>query len=509
MRNLSVSPAAAALELLKRRRARKNLLDFTTYTMPTYEVNWHHRVVAGYLDKLARLEIRRLMLFMPPRYGKSELVSRRLPAFILGQDPDAPIITASYGADLAKRMNRDVQRIIDDELYKNVFPNTKLFGKNIRTIGDGSWLRNSDEFEVVEYNGYYRGAGVGGAITGMGMKYGIIDDPVKNRQDANSQAVRDGIWDWYTSTFRTRLAPGGGVLITLTRWHPDGLEARLLNLAKSNPKADQWVVVSLPAIADGAISEYDPRHAGEPLWPSRYSLDELEATKAASESEWEALYQQRPTNAQGGIFRKEWWAEGRNRYHLDDKAIREQIIGRWLMLDTAFKDKLSNDPSACTVVELWSDYRIGIRHMWEERLQSALLPRKIEELATQFNYDGKLRGIVIEDKGSGTTSIQTLRMSAPTWLAEMIIEFMPTGTKETRGRLASVWCVQDCVQMPWPDSSNGDWYNKFMDSDIGQLFMFPNAAHDDMTDTFTMAIIYLEHYIAEGYAARQKQKQGQ
>lgn len=276
--------------------------------MPEYEVNWHHRVICEYLDKFARLEIRRLMIFAPPRHGKSQIVSRHLPAYILGRDPDVPIIAASFGDALARRMNRDVQRIIDSDEYRRIFPQTQLYGKNIRTVAGGSWLRNSDEFEVVEYNGYYRGSGVGGAITGMGMKYGIIDDPVKNRQEANSHTVREGIWDWYTSTFRTRLAPGGGILITVTRWHEDGLEARLLKLAASSPKADQWTVLSFPAIAEEPLASYDRRQPGEALWPAKYDEAELETTRISVGSyDWNSLYQQRPAPPEGGMFKRHWF----------------------------------------------------------------------------------------------------------------------------------------------------------------------------------------------------------
>lgn len=482
--------------------ARNSLLEFTKLTYTDYRPNWHHELVCDYLDKFARLEIKRLMVLMPPRHGKSELVSRRLPAYILGKNPDAPIITASYGADLARRMNRDVQRIIDSPEYQYIFPKTKLWGKNIKTLGYGSWLRNSDEFEIVEYNGYYRGAGVGGAITGMGMRYGIIDDPVKNRQDANSPTIRQGLWDWYVSTFRTRLAPGGGILITVTTWHEDGLEAKLLKLAKSDPKADQWTVLRLPAIAEAPIADYDIRNEGEALWPSQYSLEELEATKVGLGSyEWSSLYQQRPQPDGGAIFKKDWWAveTGRNRYDLEDVGTRNRVVARWLTFDTAFKDKSTNDMSACTVWELWPDYRLAVRAMWAERIDSAFLPSKIEELAHRWNVDGKLRAVIIEDKGSGITSIQTLRMSAPAWLAEMIVEFQPTGTKEYRARLASVWCEKDCIILPWPGP---EWYPPFLDPETGQLWMFPNATHDDMVDSFVMGILYLENFVKEGWHAR-------
>jgi hypothetical protein len=199
--------------------ARESILDFTTYTYPGYEVNWHHQLICEHLDRFATQRDQRLMVFVQPRSGKSELVSRRLPAFLLGRDPDAAIIAASYGADLARRMNRDVQRIIDDEAYRRLFPGTTLTGKNVRSDAHGSYLRNSDMFEVVGRKGYYMGVGVGSAVTGMGGRYLLMDDPVKNRKEANSATYRQSIWEWYTSTFYTRLAPGGNILLTVTRWH--------------------------------------------------------------------------------------------------------------------------------------------------------------------------------------------------------------------------------------------------------------------------------------------------
>lgn len=276
--------------------------------MPEFELSWHHKVMFDYLDRFVTGDIKRLIISLPPRHTKSESVSRRLPAFILGKDPNAPIIAASYGADLARRMNRDVQRIMDDAPYRRLFPDTKLFGSNVRTVAQGSWLRNSDMFEVVEYNGYYRGAGVGGAITGMGMKYGIIDDPLKNRADANSPTIRQKIWDWYTSTFRTRLAPGGGILVTMTRWHEDDLVGRLLAQAASDPEADQWTVLTLPAIAEEPIAEYDQRRPGEALWPTRFDLAELSKTRVSLGSyDWNSLYQQRPAPPEGGMFKRQWF----------------------------------------------------------------------------------------------------------------------------------------------------------------------------------------------------------
>lgn len=478
------------LDEIDREIARNSLLDFTTYTMPDYEVNWHHKVMCEYLDKFARLEIKRLMIFAPPRYGKSEIVSRRLPAYILGRNPDAPIITASYGADLARRMNRDVQRIIDSDAYRLVFPETRLNGKNIKTIADGSWLRNSEEFEVVEYNGYYRGAGVGGAITGMGMKWGIIDDPFKNRQDANSATIRQGVWEWYTSTFRTRLAPGGGILITVTRWHENGLEARLLDLAKNNPKADQWVVLSFPAIAEDPVAEYDPREVGQPLWPGRYSPDELEATRIASGSyDWDSLYQQNPTPTSGGIFKRHHWRywkpRGSNLLPVPVRTPEGEIVQiEAVDLPDSFDDMLQswdctfkdNSTSDFVAGQVWGKKQANkyLLDYKKERMDIIGTMAAIQYMAAKWP---RAHAKLIEDKANGPAVIQMLRPKI-----DGLIAVEPNGGKVVRANAAAPSVESGNVYLPHP--SLYGWVDEFIASCAG----FPNAAHDDDVDAFTQAM---------------------
>jgi len=482
---------------------RSGLLPFTLHTFPTYQDAWFHRTICDHLDKWISGEITRLMVFMPPRYGKSELVSRRLPAYILGKDPTAHIISASYGADLSRLMNLDVQRIIDSDEYRELFPRTLLSSSNVRNNKKGgSWLRNSDMFEVVEYAGMYRGAGVGGAITGMGMNYGIIDDPVKNRKDATSPTVSNAVWQWYTSTFRTRLMGKGSILLTVTRWDENDLAGRLLRLAEENPKADQWTVLRFPAICDGSGGELDKREEGEVLWPERYDLDSLEATRASvTDQDWSSLYQQSPTVVGGSIYKQEFWAENRNRYSIHDRRQENTVIGRWFFIDTAMKSKDDSDYSVIAVVEMLPDYRIRLRHVWREKIDSAFLPQIIIDLAQRWNHDEKLQNIVIEDKSSGTTVIQTLRLVAPEWIASIIQEFQPAGTKEYRAKQGSVWCNFDMVLLPYVDELL-DWYNDCISDENGELFKFPNAQNDDFVDTFSMAILFLEHYLQQGNLAR-------
>lgn len=282
--------------------ARSNLLDFACYTKPDYQVSWHHRLVAEKLDAFVSGRIKRLMLFMPPRHGKSELVSRRLPAFIFGRNPDAQIIACSYGADLAGALNRDVQAIIDGPEYQSLFPETRLYGANVRTVGYGSYLRNSDVFEVVNHYGRYRSAGVGGPITGQGFNYGIIDDPIKNREEANSPTYREKLYQWFTGVFYNRQEKDASILLTVTRWHENDLAGRLLEMASNNPDADQWEVLSLSALAE-APQPPDPRAEGEPLWPQKYSLQQMQTMRATmGPYSWAALYQQRPAPLEGGLF---------------------------------------------------------------------------------------------------------------------------------------------------------------------------------------------------------------
>lgn len=219
--NETVPPSVRArARLMHVRLARKKLSHFSTFIKPDYRVNWHHHVMCRYLDEFAKGTIKRLMFFMPPRHGKSQLISRHFPSYMLGRNPNTNIIACSYTASLASAMNRDVQRIMDDEPYHKLFPDTQLSGKNIRTTALGNWLRNSDAFEVVGKRGIYYCAGVGGGITGRGFDRGLIDDPVKSRAEAESETMREGVWDWYLNDFYTRrMNDEAGICITLTRWH--------------------------------------------------------------------------------------------------------------------------------------------------------------------------------------------------------------------------------------------------------------------------------------------------
>lgn len=312
---MQLSKKAAAAELLKRRRARSNLVDFARYTLAgQYIPADHHHRICEKLEAVARGEIKRLMIFMPPRHGKSELASRRFPAWFLGNHPEKSIIAASYNSELAGDFGRDVRNIVASAEYNALFKT----GLAADSKAAGRWHTDT--------GGGYVAAGVGTAITGRGAHILLIDDPFKDRESADSETIREKTYNWYMSTAYTRLESSiteqdpdplwnqerqqgklkpfeGAIVIIQTRWHEDDLAGRLL--ADMADGADQFEVLDLPAISD----------TGEALWPGKYPIERLEAIKKALPSrEWEALYQQRPTVESGTFFKREWF----QRYRLGE-----------------------------------------------------------------------------------------------------------------------------------------------------------------------------------------------
>lgn len=454
------------MEEARRELARRTMGDFVLYVDDNYQMNWHHRLLCDYLDKLARKEIRRLMVFMPPRHGKSELVSRKFPAFLLGRNPDTSIISCSYSADLASRMNRDVQRLIDSEKYSVLFPESHLFGKNIRSTAKGSFLRNSDIFEIVNHRGTYRSSGVGGGITGMGGEYIIIDDPVKNREDADSATMREKVYDWYTSTLYTRLEKDGCILLTLTRWHEDDLAGKLLKAAQEG--ADQWTILELPAVCEYPPKPYDVRQEGEALWKWKYDEEALEKMKVTVGSrDWAALYQQHPTPGEGGTFKREWW----NYYKVLPDGLYD-FVQSW---DCTFKDAQS------------SDYVVG--QVWARKGSSRYL---LDQVRGRMSFTETLYAIrslsakwtqairkLVEDKANGTAVIDVLRKEIPG-----LIPVEPEGGKIVRAN--AVTAVAEAGNIYLPDPSIAPWVHDFVEEHA----VFPNGANDDQVDAQTQANTY-------------------
>ena len=440
--------------------------------MPTFQVGWFNEIIAQelqqfYYDVMDGKQPR-LLIQAPPRSGKSELFSRRFPAWAFGQNPDLQMIAASYSSDLSSRMNRDVQRIIDSEEYAGAFPNTTLNGKNIQTVA-GQSLRNSEIFEIVGSKGAYRSAGVGGGITGMGADIAIMDDPVKDAKEANSQTVRDSVWDWYTSTFYTRLSPKSGILLGMTRWHEDDLAGRLLNEMQNG--GDQWRVVSFPAIAE---QDEEHRLEGEALHPERYDLTHLsKIRKAVGTQTWNALYQQRPSSKGGDIIKGKWF----KRYSQLPRF--DRVI---LVADTAQKTKEHNDYSVIIVAGLSRDGGIYLINLIRGKWEAPELEAKVADTWAKYRHMD-VSCLYVEDKSSGTSLIQTIqrKQSIP------VIGIQVDKDKYTRVLGVQGYIESGYVYIP----EDAEWVADFVD-ECEKFTATDSHKHDDQVDTLVMVINQLK-----------------
>ena len=300
----SYHTAGASLQLVPQ----ENLLSFTRHTLPSFAPAPFHIAYYEVLTRFAIGEIKKLMITMPPQHGKSEGATRRLPAFVLGQDPDKRIAIVSYNAIKARKFNRELQRIMDDDRYYELFPQTLLAGQaSYQEQGRRSrnYARNSDECEIVGYQGSFKTIGVGGSLTGEPVDMLIMDDLYKDASSAWSPVIRQNVADWYDTVASTRLHNDSQQLLVFTRWHMEDLAGRLLEQEGvydpiENPKG--WLLVSFPAIQNRPPSEQDPRAEGEPLWPERHSLEKLLEIKGRSPTVFESLYQQNPQPSQGLMY---------------------------------------------------------------------------------------------------------------------------------------------------------------------------------------------------------------
>ena len=300
----TASTAGASLQLVPQ----ENLLSFTRHTLPSFAPAPFHIAYYEVLTRFAMGEIKKLMITMPPQHGKSEGATRRLPAFVLGQDPDKRIAIVSYNAIKARKFNRELQRIMDDDRYYELFPQTLLAGQaSYQEQGRRSrnYARNSDECEIVGYQGSFKTIGVGGSLTGEPVDMLIMDDLYKDASSAWSPVIRQNVADWYDTVASTRLHNDSQQLLVFTRWHMEDLAGRLLEQEGvydpiENPQG--WLLVSFPAIQNRPPSEQDPRAEGEPLWPERHSLEKLLEIKGRSPTVFESLYQQNPQPSQGLMY---------------------------------------------------------------------------------------------------------------------------------------------------------------------------------------------------------------
>lgn len=442
--------ARARLELIRRAHARGedyrtgfwrpelSLAEWLPTYTPTYIWTWPHLVhVREHLDQVTAGEIPRLMLFLPPRHGKSELTTVRYPVFRLERDPQTRIIIGAYNHSLAARFSRRARRIAAGRL---ALSEERAAAHDWETAAGGG----------------VRAVGVGSGVTGMGADLIVIDDPVKSREEADSEAYRERVWDWYTNDIYTRLEPGAGLILIMTRWHEDDLAGRIL----ASPGAESWTVVSLPAEAE----EGDPlgREIGEALCPERYDAEALAEIRTVLGRDYIALYQQRPQPRGGGMFRREWF------------------------------EILPALPAGCRMIRYWdkaattkkgSAYSVGVLMAEKENLYHVVdvargrwSPLDRERVIRQTaELDRQRYGEVViwleQEPGSG--GLESAQATVANLAGFVVYAERPTGDKETRAAPFAAQAEARNVKLiagPW----NGDY--------LGELASFPAGVYKDQVD---------------------------
>jgi predicted phage terminase large subunit-like protein len=434
--------------------ARRSLLDFAQLLDPTYERARHLELLAEKLEALERRDIRRLIVAMPPRHGKSRMCSQLFPAWLLGRGPDKAIVLASYGSELAEQNSRRVRELVADERYPFVDV----------SISEASRAVNRWQTTA---GGVVIAAGVGSALTGFGADCMLVDDPIADRASAESPTIRESTWSWFQDVARTRLHARAIQLLIATRWHEDDPAGRILNSAM----ASEWEVLNLPAIAE----ESDPlgRVPGEALWRERYPVSELPSVERGeiSSRSFAALYQQRPVPAEGHIFKASWFE---NRY---DELPPLKMIATGA--DCAAKTGVGNDFSA--IVTIGTDGKdYFILDVVRERLEFADLGRKMKSVFQRLHP----QRFYIEDASSGTPLIQELRRTT----SLPIIGVVPRGTKLARAEAVSGLFEAGKVKLP----GEAPWLDAFVD----EFLRFPAGKHDDQVDASSLVLSRLRARLA-------------
>ena len=443
------------LALLERReKSKAKFLDFARYAWPEAIFSAHHSKMADAFDRIISGDLKRLIINMPPRHTKSEFGSYLLPAYAMGRKPDLKIIQATHTGELAVRFGRKVRNLMDTQNYKDLFEGVEL---QADSKAAGRWETNK--------GGEYFAVGVGGAMTGRGADLLIIDDP-HSEQDAMSALALENAWEWYSSGPRSRLQPGGAVVVIMTRWGTKDLTARLVK-SQGTVKSDQWEVIEFPAIFD----EGTPKE--RPLWPSFWKLEELQAVRAQlGVQRWNAMYQQRPTSDEGAILKREWWRIWRK----EDLPSVEYVIQSY---DTAYSKKETADYSVITTWGVFyptedSGANLILMHMRKGRWDFPDLKRIAKELYTYWQPDN----VLIEAKATGVTLQQELRrMGIP------VTMYTPGGRRAGQDKVSRANAVAPMLEsgMIWATEDH------FAQEVIEECASFPNGDNDDIVDSTTQA----------------------
>ncbi len=437
------------MQVIQREQERRSFPLWLSRVTPAWRWDWPYlRYVQAHLDKVTAGKIDRLMLFLPPRHGKTEMTTIRYPVWRLERRPEMRVIIGAYNQLLANKFSRKARRIAEQRL--------ELAQDHMAV----------EDWETATGGGI-RAVGVGSGITGQGGHLIVIDDPVKSRKEAESPTYREAVWDWYTDDIYTRLEPGGAIVLIQTRWHEDDLAGRIL----ASEDAASWTVVSLPAEAE----ENDPlgRVPGEALCPDRYPVEVLARIRTVLGSlSYYALYQQRPQPETGAVLQRQWFP----RRGPIDRRFATWVIQAW---DTAYEEGQESDYSACLTLGVQPPW-IYVLDAWRARIETPELLRQMKAKYEQWRPNV----VLVEDRGSGKTSKQTLR--AQTLLP--IVGVQPVGSKVARAKLVTGMCEAGRViipPVPWGDDL------------LDELVRFPSGPHDDQVDAFVYALRYVIDHAAD------------
>jgi predicted phage terminase large subunit-like protein len=419
-------------------------VDFTEYTYERYRTAEHHRKICEQLERVERGEIDRLMLMIPPRHGKSELASKRFPAYYLGRHPEDQIITVCATAEFASDFGRDVRNIMNSTEYKALFE-TRLAEDS---QSKGKWHTSA--------GGVYYSVGVGGVLMGKGANTLLIDDPFATMADAQSEITRKNVWEWYTGSAYNRLMPNGAIIIINHRMHEDDLCGRLL--AQQAAGGDTWEVVELPAIDD----------AGAALWPEAYPIQALERIKKNTlPRDWSSLYQQKPSPDDGDYFRRDWmrW------YNKDQTPKHMRIYGA---SDYAVSDG-KGDYTVHGVIGVDPNDDIYILDLWRQQTTSDVWIETLLDLMKQYEPMawGEEQGQILKSLGPFIDKRQRERK-----VYCHRVPYASTTDKSVRARSFQARLSMGKVYFP----SDAPW----IDDLVTEMLQFPVGKNDDQVDVLSL-----------------------
>ena len=439
--------------LREREESRKSFMTFVKKVWPHFIEGAHHKRMAAAFERVARGECKRLIINMPPRHTKSEFASYLLPAWFLGNFPEKKIIQTSHTAELAVGFGRKVRNLVDSDVFSETFPGV---GLQADSKAAGRWNTN--------HRGDYFAIGVGGAVTGKGADILIIDDPHSEQEAAlaaTSPEIYDKVYEWYTSGPRQRLQPGGSIVIVMTRWSQRDLTGQVLK-ADAQRGGEGWEVIEFPAILP----------SGKPLWPSFWSLAELEALREElPNGKWQAQYQQNPVGNESAIIKRDWWQW----WEEDNPPECEYILQAW---DTAFEKNNRADYSAGTTWGVFTHHKDNQKYLillntYKKRVEFPDLKRDVLREYNEYEPDT----LIVEKKASGAPLIYDLRaMGIP------VSEYTPSKGQDKFARLNSVSDIIASGKVWVPRTR---WAEELVD----EIASFPSGEHDDLVDSTTLALM--------------------